>query len=79
MVNNLEFVYALGLRRDENAESAMRNNVDMWLRPLEKEINEKDIIVGVIFLSHDKRHISLLGADPDLYARFTELMKQFVV
>lgn len=79
MVDNLEFVYSPSVRRDENAETAMRINLDMWLRPLEKEINEKDIIVGVIFLSHDKRHVSLLGADTDLYARFTERMKQFVV
>lgn len=79
MVDNLEFAYSQNVRRDENAETAMRINVDMWLRPLENEINEKDVIVGVIFLSHDKRHISLLGADPDLYARFIERMKEFVV
>ena len=79
MVENLEFVYSPEVRRDENTEAGMRNNIDMWLRPLEQEINEKNVIVGVVTLSYGRPHISLLGADPDLYTRFTERMKQFVV
>jgi hypothetical protein len=79
MVENLEFTYSPNVKRDEVSEAAMRNNVDMWLRPLEQEINEKDVIVGVIFLSDNQRHITLLGADPDLYARFFNRMKEFVV
>lgn len=79
MVDNLEFVYSPNVRQDESAEAAMKNNIDMWLRPLEEEINKKNIIVGVVFLAYGQPHISLLGADPDLYSRFMEQMKKFVV
>jgi hypothetical protein len=79
MVDNLEFAYSPDVRRDENTEAGMRNNIDMWLRPLEQEINEKSVIVGVVTLSYGRPHISLLGADADLYSRFTERIKQFEV
>ncbi len=79
MVDNLEFVYSPDVCKDDTTESSMRINVDMWLSPLEKEINEKNVIVGVVFLSPGQNHITLLGADPDLYTRFFNRMKLFVV
>jgi hypothetical protein len=79
MVDNLEFVYSPEVKRNEGTETGMRINIDMWLRPLEQEINEKNIIVGVIYLSYGNPRIELLGADADLYARFKDRMKSFEV
>lgn len=79
MIDNLEFAYVDGLRKDESAETAMRINVDMWLSPLEKEINDKNVVVCVVFLSHDKRDIFLSGANEGLQIEFIKRMKQFVI
>lgn len=79
MIDNLEFSYSPDVIRDKVSEASMRNSVEMWLRPLEQEINEKNVIVGVIFLSTGQNEVTLLGADADLYARFVNRMKEFVL
>lgn len=79
MINNLEFAYVEGQRKDESNESAMRLNIYMWLGPLEEEINKKNIVVSVVFLSQDKRDLFLSGADADLQVRFTNRMREFEI
>lgn len=79
MIDNLKFTYAEGVIKDELAESTMRTNVNMWLSPLENEINDKNVIVGILFLSDNKRHIALIDADCELYCKFIDQMRNFVI
>ena len=79
MINNLEFAYVEGQRKDESNENAMRLNIYMWLGPLEEEINKKNVVVCVVFLSQDKRDLFLSGADADLQLRFSNRMREFKI
>lgn len=79
LMERVEFAYAEGVRRDPIAESSMKSNVDMWLRDIEQEIISNDVTIGVVFLSHDKNDVFLLGASVELYANFMECKKKFVL
>ncbi len=77
MVENIEFAYVLGLPRDETREANMKNNLDMWLRPLEKEINEQEGMVFVIFLSHDRQEFFIDGISYELKKRVRDQFNSF--
>ena len=78
MIIDLEFAYSTRASRNLAVEATIKKNLDIWLKPLEQEINEKKITVGVVFVSHETNYITLLGADADLYARFMDLIKMYV-
>jgi hypothetical protein len=77
MIDKIEFTYSDLVRKEESLESNMKANIDMWLSPLEKEINEKGLTVGVAFISPGRNHISIFDVDPDLYEKFFNQMKLF--
>lgn len=78
MINDLEFFYSSRVLKNTAVEVVIKNNIGIWLKPIEQEINDNHINVGVVFLSQDKNHITLLGADADLYARFIDLLKMYI-
>ncbi len=77
MIKNIEFAYVTELRRDETRETAMRINLDMWLRPFEKEIDDQDGIVCVLFRTHDFQEFFILGISDSLYNRVKEKMNLY--
>ena len=79
MIAKLEFSYRDGLSKDESAETSARTSIDMWLQPFEKEIDEKNISVHVLFLNQSQKLLSLRGADVGLQLRCKERINQFKV
>jgi hypothetical protein len=77
MEQNLVFSYADGLCKNETLETSAKISITTLLRPLEKEIVEKNARVHVLFLHHGQRLLSLRGADVELHVKCKERIDQF--
>ena len=77
MIEHIEFAYSPELRKDETREANMRNNLNMWLEPLTKEINDQLGIVFVIFTSYEAQEFSIDGISVELKKRVIERTSAF--
>ena len=77
MIEQIEFAYGEGVRKDVNREVNMKNNLHMWLGPLAEEINKQEGIVFVIFSSHDTQSFEVDGISIELKKRVIDRFNSF--
>ena len=77
IIDIIEFTYAPDINKDITREEAMRNNVEMWLGPMIKELNRKKGKVIVSFVKPDFQYVSVDGVSDTLKEKAKKLIESY--
>ena len=79
MIKNITFEYADNIIVSDAAKQSVINNINMWLRTIEKEYNEAEGRVEVFFDKDSQPHIALENITEEFRSKVMEVLSQYDV
>jgi hypothetical protein len=76
-IKNVKITYADNVVPDKDRERIMTRQVNVWLEPLIKEINEQNAKVEIFLNESGINHLSFFEINNELHAKALERLKIF--
>lgn len=77
MIKNIKFTTADNVHLNDDVKTNAERNINNWLAPLEKELNEADAEIELYLDKDGEQHITVNNISDDLNSKVMERLSLF--
>ena len=77
MIKNIKFTTADNVHLNDDVKTNAERNINNWLAPLEKELNEADVEIELYLDKDWEQHITVNNISDDLNSKVMERLSLF--